>query len=105
MRGRSSIGLPIAVARQDPAGCAAATGRLKDEDGLSASSVNHYRTIRNSIFNEAVRHGRYDTNPVRAIHQFREPPGRDRFLSVEEFRLLIEKCSDPDHGPSSSCSA
>jgi integrase len=70
--------------------------RLKDEDDLSASSVNHYRTILNSIFNEAVRHGRYDTNPVRAIHQFREPPGRDRFLSVEEFRLLLDKCKDPE---------
>ena len=31
--------------------------RLRDDDGLSASSVNHYRTILNSIFNEAVRHG------------------------------------------------
>jgi hypothetical protein len=70
--------------------------RPKDEDGLSASSVNHYRTILNSIFNQAVRHGRYDANPVRAIHQFREPPGRDRFLSVEEFRLLLEKCKDPE---------
>ena len=70
--------------------------RLKDEDGLSASSVNHYRTILNSIFNEAVRHGRYDTNPVRAIHQYHEPPGRDRFLSVEEFRLLLDKCKDPE---------
>jgi len=70
--------------------------RLKDDDDLSASSVNHYRTILNSIFNEAVRHGRYDANPVRAIHQFREPPGRDRFLSVEEFRLLLDKCKDPE---------
>lgn len=70
--------------------------RLRNEEDLSASSVNHYRTILNSIFNEAVRHGRYDTNPVRAIHQFREPPGRDRFLSVEEFRLLLEKCKDPE---------
>jgi integrase len=35
-------------------------------------------------------------NPVRAIHQFREPPGRDRFLSVEEFQLLLAKCKDPE---------
>jgi integrase len=62
--------------------------RLKD-GGLSASSVNHYRTILNSIFNEAIRHGRYDANPIRAIHQFRGPPGRDRFLSIEQFRLLM----------------
>jgi integrase len=65
-------------------------------NGLSASSVNHYRTIINSIFNEAIRHGRYDVNPIRAIHQFREPPGRDRFLSIEEFRLLMAKCKDPE---------
>ncbi len=70
--------------------------RLRDDQGLSASSVNHYRTILNSIFNEAIRHGRYDANPVRAIHQFREPPGRDRFLSVEEFQLLLAKCKDPE---------
>ena len=41
-------------------------------------SVNKYPTILNSIFNESARHGRYDINPVRAVHQFREPPGRDR---------------------------
>ena len=70
--------------------------RLKDDEDLSASSVNHYRTILNSVFNEATRHGRYGTNPARAIHQFREPPRRDRFLSVEEFRLLLEKCKDPE---------
>jgi integrase len=70
--------------------------RLRDEEELSASSVNYYRTILNSIVNEAVRHGRYDANPVRAIHQFREPPGRDRFLSVEEFQRLLAKCKDPE---------
>jgi integrase len=69
--------------------------RLKDESGLSASSVNHYRTILNSIFNEAIRQGRYDANPVRAVHQFREPPGRNRFLSIEEFRPLLAGCKDP----------
>ncbi len=68
--------------------------RLRNESGLSASSVNKYRTILNSIFNESVRHGRYDVNPVRAVHQFREPPGRDRFLSIEEFRLLLDNCKD-----------
>jgi integrase len=68
--------------------------RLRDVAGLSASSVNKYRTILNSIFNESVRHGRYDVNPVRAVHQFREPPGRDRFLSIEEFRLLLDSCKN-----------
>jgi integrase len=71
--------------------------RLRDEEGLSASSVNKYRTILNSIFNEAARHGRYDANPVRGVHQFREPPGRDRFLSIEEFRLLLARCGVDDY--------
>ena len=48
------------------------------------------------IFNEAIRHGRYDITPIKVIHQFREPPGRDRFLSVEEFQLLLAKCKDPE---------
>ena len=34
--------------------------------------------------------------PIRGIHQFREPPGRDRFLSVEEFQLLLAECKDPE---------
>src|SRR5262245_30085962 len=70
--------------------------RLRDVDELSASSVNHYRTILNSIFNEAIRRGRYEVNPVRAIHQYREPPGRDRFLSVEEFQRLLAGCKNQE---------
>lgn len=79
--------------------------RLRDEAGLSASSVNKYRTILNSMLNESVRHGRYYVNPVRAVHQFREPPGRDRFLSIEEFRLLLDNCKNRELRTGSWCSA
>lgn len=62
---------------------------------LSASSVNHHRTILNRIFNFALERKTYDHNPVKGVPQYREPPGRDRFPTVEEFKKLINAC-DPD---------
>jgi integrase len=65
-------------------------------DGFAASSINKYRTILCSTFNFAIRRENYDHNPVRAVHQRKEPPGRDRFLEAEEFRKLIRECqADP----------
>jgi integrase len=64
---------------------------LATERKLSASSVNHHRTIVNGIFNFAVKRGRFDRNPVAAVKQRPEPPGRDRIVSPAEFRLLWDK--------------
>jgi integrase len=58
------------------------------EPPLSASSVNHHRTILNGIFNFAIKRGRFDKNPIAAVRQRPEPPGRDRIVSPSEFRLL-----------------
>jgi integrase len=70
---------------------------LMTERKLSASSVNHHRTIVNSIFNFAVRRGRFDKNPVTAVRQRPEPPGRDRLVSPGEFRLLWKQAErDPE---------
>jgi len=64
---------------------------LATERKLSASSVNHHRTIVNRIFNFAVKRGRFDRNPVAAVRQRPEPPGRDRIVSPAEFRMLWDK--------------
>ena len=64
---------------------------LTTERKLSASSVNHHRTIVNGIFNFAVKRGRFDRNPVAAVRQRPEPPGRDRIVSPAEFRKLWDK--------------
>jgi integrase len=72
---------------------------LRDKEGLSAASVNHYRTIMNSVYNFAIRWKQYDENPVRAVHQFTEPPGRDRFTDSDELRALLGVCDregDPE---------
>ena len=64
---------------------------LPTERRLSASSVNHHRTIVNGIFNFAVKRGRFDRNPVTAVRQRPEPPGRDRIVSPAEFRTMWDK--------------
>jgi integrase-like protein len=46
---------------------------LAMERKLSASSVNHHRTIVNGIFNFAVKRCRFDKNPVAAVRQRPEP--------------------------------
>ncbi|PWU11995.1 MAG: hypothetical protein C5B51_01580 [Terriglobia bacterium] len=62
------------------------------QDGYAASSINKYRTILCSTFNFAIRRGHYDKNPASAVSQKKEPPGRDRFLTPEEFQKLIAEC-------------
>lgn len=60
--------------------------------GFSASSCNHHRTILNSVFNFALRRKRfYGVNPVRGVAQFREPAGRNRVPSREEFQRLLKE--------------
>ncbi|HEX8092055.1 MAG TPA: tyrosine-type recombinase/integrase [Blastocatellia bacterium] len=67
---------------------------LREKEELSASSVNHYRTIMNSVFNHAIRNKKYDENPVKAIRTFTEPPGCDRFTTPEEILKFFEKCDE-----------
>jgi integrase len=69
---------------------------LRDMEELSASSVNHYRTILNSVFNYAIKNKRYDENPVRAVSMMPQPPGRDRFTTSEEIQKFFEACDKAD---------
>ena len=65
---------------------------LRDNEKLSATSANHYRTIFNSTFNFAIGRKKFDFNPVKAVHQFPESPGRDRFTTSEELNQLLKAC-------------
>jgi integrase len=65
---------------------------LSENQQLSPSSVNHYRTIMNSVFNFAIKWKQYDENPVRPVHQIPERPGRDRFTTPSELNLIIAAC-------------
>lgn len=65
---------------------------LRDKEELSATSANHYRTILNSTFNFAIARKKFDFNPVKAVHQFPEAPGRDRFTTSEELNQILVVC-------------
>ena len=65
---------------------------LRDKEKLSATSANHYRTILNSTFNFAIARKKFDFNPVKAVHQFPEAPGRDRFTTSEELNQIFVFC-------------
>jgi len=70
---------------------------LKDQ-GLGASSINHHRTIINRVFNFAIATHKFDRNPVKTVKQWKEPPGRDRFLTRHETLKLAAylKENDPE---------
>ena len=63
---------------------------LQEKKELSASSLNHRRTVLNSVFGWAIKWKLYDDNPVSAIPQFKEPPGRQRLMSLEELSQLLD---------------
>lgn len=65
---------------------------LDEKEDLSASSINHYRTIMNSVFNFAIRNKKYDENPVRAVPMRTQPPGRDRFTTPQEIQEFFDAC-------------
>jgi integrase len=72
---------------------------LRDQENLSASSINHYRTIMNSVFNYAIRNKKYNENPVKAVPMMIQPPGRDRFTTPEEIQKFLDMCDkekDPE---------
>ena len=68
--------------------------QVETDAPLSASSKNQYRTILSSIFSFNIRRGRYDANPVKAVRQQKEPPGRDSLMTPDEFRQFRSKCQE-----------
>jgi integrase len=69
---------------------------MQTNEKLSASSLNHYRTILNSVFNYAIKNKKYDENPVRAVPTFTPAPGRDRFTTPKEILKFFAKCDEEE---------
>jgi integrase len=67
---------------------------LLEDEKLSPSSVNHYRSIINSTFNFAIRWKKYDDNPAAPVRQIEERDPRDRFVTVDELVSLLNKCAE-----------
>ena len=68
--------------------------RLKRKaDGVSPATINRELACLNTLFNKAVEWERTETNPARKIKKLRETGARERILTPDEMRRLIDAAS------------
>ncbi len=60
------------------------------EDGVMNGTINRELTCLKRMFNLAIKWGETRKNPVQQIDMLEEPPGRTRFLSIEDAQKLIQ---------------
>lgn len=59
------------------------------------STVNRYMATISTVFTYGFKEcGWLDTNPMLRVTKLKEPPGRDRLLTPEEYSKLIESCEE-----------
>jgi len=63
------------------------------EDGLKNGTINRELTCLKRMFSLAIKWGEARNNPVKDVEMLEEPPGRTRFLSVQDAQKVIEHCS------------
>lgn len=62
-------------------------------DGISPSTINRELACLKTIFAKAIEWGKTETDPARKIKKFREPSSRERILTGDEARLLLNTAS------------
>lgn len=62
--------------------------------GVSNSTINRELTTLKRMYNLGIKWKDVRYNPVNDVDFLEEPPGRTRFLTIEEAKLLIEYASD-----------
>jgi integrase len=72
--------------------------KAKRKAEVSPATVNRELACLKTMFSKAVEWGRTEKNPAAKVKKFRENPGRERILSPEEARSLIE-CAGPGIRP------
>jgi len=60
---------------------------------VSGASVNRELACLKTLLAKAVEWGKLETNPAARVKKFREKPGRERFLTPEEARRLVDAAS------------
>ena len=64
-------------------------------DGVGPASINRELAVLKNAFNKAIKEwGWVRENPVTKIPLEKEPPGRVRYLTDEEFERLLEGCPE-----------
>ncbi len=65
------------------------------EEGVKSGTINRDLSILKNCFNIAMKQWEWvNTNPVTRIAMEKEPPGRIRFLTDEEFERLCDACPE-----------
>lgn len=64
----------------------------RKSDGLSGSTINRELAALKRIFNITIKNKIARYNPVNDVKFFQEPPGRTRYLTVDEINTLLNKC-------------
>lgn len=64
---------------------------------LDKASENRGVSALKNMLNLTVEWRRLKTNPIRATKKLKEPPGRLRFLTLEEIHKLLACCPPPPH--------
>jgi len=72
--------------------------KAKRKAEVSPATVNRELACLKTMFSKAVEWGRTEKNPATKVKKFRENPSRERILSPEEARRLIE-CAGPGIRP------
>lgn len=67
---------------------------IRMSQGVSNATINRELACLKRMYTQAIKWGDARNNPVKEVDMLDEPPGRTRFLSVDEAQLLIKCCSD-----------
>ncbi len=65
----------------------------RKSEGVSGSTINRELAALKRIFNIAIKNKKAKYNPVTDVKFMPEPPGRTRYLSLDEITILFKYCS------------
>ena len=66
-------------------------------EGVCNATVKREVACLKNLLNTAVTWKRIKANPIKAVPKLKEPPGRLRYLTLEEINNLLAYCPDPPH--------
>lgn len=61
---------------------------------VTPASVNRELACLKHMFTKAIEWGYVKVNPAKAVRRLKEPPGRLRYLSLDEIQALLKACSE-----------
>ncbi len=62
-------------------------------EGANPATINKETNLLKAMLNQAVRWNYLKTNPLQGMKQLKEPPGRVRYLNMQELSALLTACS------------